>query len=694
MKDQQKTKHEMLRELGEMRQLVAMHQATEEALRGTIRDLQQRVCDWRSACENARDIFFVQNLEGTYLSVNNAVESILGYTPEEFRLLDYKDVLDSDYIPLIEEHFSATLRSGRSTEACVVLARSKSHDPVWLDITSSVVLEDGRPVGIQGVARNISGRRVIRESSPDPKKVEDTLHMDKVRFRTLLEYAPFGLILIDASGTFRYVNPRFEHMFGYNLSDIPDTHTWFARAFPDTKDRQQTVEAWADERRNPRLGAGHAHVFTVRCKDGTEKDVQFRPVRLVGGEYMVTCEDITELRRAEKALHESERRYRSLVETAKDLIWTVDLALQYTYVSPSVKDVLGYTVEEALSRNAMADILPPSREMVKLAFEEELCEQCEPTVPSPSARVLEVEHYHKDGSVRWMEMTVAPLREKTGRALGLLGISRDITERKRMDVELQEALAQATQLRAEAETANRAKSEFLANMSHELRTPMNAIIGFSEILEDQSFGTLNENQLKYVRLVLSSGYHLLQLINDVLDLEKIESGKMPLRLSRVDVGRLLHAGLTMVKEKALKHGVEVNLHTAPGLEATEILADEVKLKQVLFNLLANATKFTPRNGRIDLSARTEGGELIISVSDTGIGLAPEDRDRIFGTFEQVDSSYARTRQGSGLGLALSRKLVDMHGGRIWAESPGEGQGSVLFSCHSDHPRRSCQCRPI
>ncbi|MBI5572677.1 MAG: AAA family ATPase [Desulfomonile tiedjei] len=226
-----------------------------------------------------------------------------------------------------------------------------------------------------------------------------------------------------------------------------------------------------------------------------------------------------------------------------------------------------------------------------------------------------------------------------------------------------------------AEQANRAKSEFLANMSHELRTPLNAIIGFSEILEDQQFGSLNLDQVKFVGHVLTSGRHLLHLINDVLDLAKVESGKMDLKLSRVRIRDLLASSLTMIKEKALKHNIGVSLRMDGALAGAEIAGDEIKLKQIMYNLLSNATKFTSDGGSIEVNAARDRNGLIVSVKDTGVGLRREDTERIFSAFEQVDSSYARRQEGTGLGLALTRRLVELHGGRIWAESEGLGKGA-------------------
>jgi len=219
------------------------------------------------------------------------------------------------------------------------------------------------------------------------------------------------------------------------------------------------------------------------------------------------------------------------------------------------------------------------------------------------------------------------------------------------------------------EIASRHKSEFLANMSHELRTPLNAIIGFSEVLLQGLFGDVNEKQREYLADVLGSGQHLLSLINDILDLSKIEAGRMDLEVSTFSFRDALDGGLTIVRERAARHAIQLNAVVASDVGTLE--ADERKVKQILYNLLSNAVKFTPDGGRVDVSVGADNGDIRVEVRDTGIGVALEDQEQIFEEFRQVGRE--RSREGTGLGLTLTKRFVELHGGRIWLDStPGKG----------------------
>lgn len=288
------------------------------------------------------------------------------------------------------------------------------------------------------------------------------------------------------------------------------------------------------------------------------------------------------------------------------------------------------------------------------------------------------------GFMRGVTARLAILADNTrrlARGEGLVGPMLGHDEFARLDHafhDMAQALAEAVTkerlAKEAAEAANRAKSMFLANMSHELRTPLNAIIGFSELLKDQSFGPLNDRQQEYTTYVVESGQHLLALINDILDLSKVEAGKMELQLGEFDLKAMLSNSLLMIKEQALTHGITLTMELEDGVGS--ITADERKIKQVVFNLLSNAAKFTPDGGTIGLSAaRQSGHEVLVCVWDTGIGIDEAHKDTIFEEFRQIDSAYSRRYAGTGLGLALTKRFVELHGGTMWFESPGRNQGS-------------------
>ncbi|MDB5808816.1 MAG: His Kinase (phosphoacceptor) domain protein, partial [Betaproteobacteria bacterium] len=227
---------------------------------------------------------------------------------------------------------------------------------------------------------------------------------------------------------------------------------------------------------------------------------------------------------------------------------------------------------------------------------------------------------------------------------------------------------------SQLETANRHKSEFLANMSHELRTPLNAVIGFSEVLQQRMFGEINDKQLEYINYIHTSGSHLLSLINDILDLSKVEAGRMELDVTGFNLPLAIENSLALVRERATRHSIA--LESAVDTKLADIDADERKFKQVMLNLLSNAVKFTPEGGRITVGARQVDGVIEVSVTDTGVGIAAEDCEAVFEEFRQVGNDFKRKAEGTGLGLALARKFIELHGGRLWVTSE-IGKGSTF-----------------
>jgi PAS domain S-box-containing protein len=383
-------------------------------------------------------------------------------------------------------------------------------------------------------------------------------------------------------------------------------------------------------------------------------------------EFQAVIQDITPAKQSEQALRASEEKYRSLIDHIPDVVWTADANRDLIYISGNAVKVLGYTAEELLGGQLWLNrIHPEDAARVEQAYQKLFSE----------GEQFDVEYRicRQDGAWVWLHNRALVTRPRSG-IMCADGIFLDVTRRRQAEAAIQ-------QTKDAAEAANLAKSQFLANMSHELRTPLNAIIGFSEILADKTFGELNDRQLKYSNNILNSGRHLLQLINDILDLAKVEAGRVELMCNTFSVLKALAEVQTIVKTLANKKHIALDFYSPPNLPA--LFADEAKFKQVMFNLLSNAIKFTPDGGRVLVTSALQlandgAAALLIAVTDTGIGIKVTDQERVFKEFEQVDSSYGRQQQGTGLGLALTKRLVEMHGGKIWVQSEGiEGKGSTF-----------------
>jgi len=254
-----------------------------------------------------------------------------------------------------------------------------------------------------------------------------------------------------------------------------------------------------------------------------------------------------------------------------------------------------------------------------------------------------------------------------------------LDELKQLNEELEQRVQQRTaelaQSKDRAQAANRAKSNFVANLSHELRTPLTSIAGFAEALQEKYFGDLNEKQAEYVKYIQDNSQHMLSLINQIVDLEKIETGKTEIQISNVKMKILLKKSISMIEEKAAEHHITLDYELAPEIDELEVHVDELKLQQVVINLLSNAVMFTPDGGHVTVRVKLEEKQLMVEVADNGIGIAPENQEKVFEDFFQVKGGIKDKTPGLGLGLGLSRRLVEMHGGKLWVESEGEGRGS-------------------
>lgn len=528
-----------------------------------------------------------------------------------------------------------------------------------------------------------AGWLAVMENRRRSRSEQAALEMEELARITLSSIGD-GVITADAAGHITQLNAVAEELTGWKTED--------ARGQPLTTVFRIINEYTREPAECPATRALREgiivtlanHTMLIR-KDGTELPIadSAAPIRGETGNtrgVVLVFRDQTAKQAAEKSLRESAERLQvaaqatqRIMQHSLDVICTIDAEGKFVTMSAASEELWGYQPHELQGRQFMELVHPEDHPKTTQAATD--------LIGGIELRNFENRYIRKDGSavpILW-SANWSPADQL------MFCVARDISERKKNESVLAAA-------KRNAEEANRAKSQFLANMSHELRTPLNAIIGFSEILEDGTFGPLNPKQTRYVANVLSSGRHLLQLINDVLDLAKVESGKLELNTEDFAPRQALENVLVVCKTLADKKGIAVSIECDTNLPLVH--ADQSKFKQVLYNLLSNAVKFTPDGGAVKVTCAvvSEGiagtgapGQtplkircLRVSVSDTGIGIKPADHTRVWKEFEQVDSTYARAQMGTGLGLALTKKLVELHGGRIWLESEGiEGKGSTF-----------------
>ena len=398
---------------------------------------------------------------------------------------------------------------------------------------------------------------------------------------------------------------------------------------------------------------------------------------------LLAIEDITERKEIEAGLERTRKELEvikksadeasefaeSVINTVREPLISLDQDLRVVTVSRSFYEFFKVKPEETVGQliydlgNRQWDI-PKLRELL------------EDILPKKAAfDNYEVEHDFADVGKRIMLLNARQIERGTGKERIILLAIEDITSRKEIENGLEKAHAELEGLATELKRTSKVKSEFLANMSHELRTPLNSINGFSEVLSDETFGPLNEKQKRYVNNVLTSGKHLLLLINQILDMAKVEAGKMKLSLSSLPMKSLLNEISMLVADVVAKKNLHMLLEIAEDLPSID--ADELKVKQIIYNLLSNAVKFTPEGGKIGMRAKKAESEIEIVVWDTGVGIAAENLEKIFEGFFRVDTPYSRVTEGTGLGLPLSKKLVELHGGKFSVESKGLNKGTEV-----------------
>ena len=519
-------------------------------------------------------------------------------------------------------------------------------------------------------------------------RVTQTLRHTTARMQALTASSLDAMITINTRGLITEWNPQAETMFGWTAQEA--VGQGLAEMIVPPADRaahKAGIANYLTTGEGPHLN--RRLEFAALRRDGSEFPIELTATaQRIGYTYVfsATIRDISERKANEAALraaleqmeeriaertHELQRineRLHSVITNTPLILFAIDREGVFTLSEGMGLAALGLHPGQAVGQSVYG------------MFRDY------PQVLMDVDRALAGEAFSTTALVgdRMYETRYAPHRNERGEVTGVFGISMDVTE----NAKAADALRQAKET---AEAANRAKSQFLANVSHELRTPLNAIIGFSEILCDQTFGELNGKQARYTENVLNSGRHLLQLINTILDLSKIDAGRMELEPRAFQPEEVIREIYQVITTLAATKHITLTLSVA---DLPPLIADQEKFKQALYNLLSNAVKFTPEGGQVSLrtairTSRVDGRFLEISVGDTGIGVRLDDQERIFAGFEQADASFARRQRGTGLGLALTRRIVELHGGTLTVQSEGEGRGSVFrFTLPIDGPAKS------
>ncbi|MBW4443600.1 MAG: PAS domain-containing sensor histidine kinase [Plectolyngbya sp. WJT66-NPBG17] len=482
--------------------------------------------------------------------------------------------------------------------------------------------------------------------------VEISLSQSEELFRAYVETANDMVYTVDLDGILTYMNSYGQKLLGCTREEI------IGRSYLDFVSplhREKTLQAFTNLIKTGEL---RDFEFVLTTSRGTELHLEvngkllFRDEELIGG--MGIGRDITERKRIEKQLQIFSRA----VESAYDSTVITDLNGKIVYANSAASRIFNWQAEMLVGTHAA--VFYPERKQTELLIAQAI----------GGGWSGEVICHRRNGDSFPALVSVSPILDEHNQPTAVSMITRDITQQKQTAAEL-------AAKNDELERASRMKSDFLANMSHELRTPLTSILGFSSILQKQIFGALNSKQQLYIHQIYQSGQHLLGLINDVLDLSKVEAGQLRLELAPLVVDEVCEKTLTFVNEQARIRGLTLTSSIEPNLEP--LMADELRLRQMLLNLLSNAIKFSNEGGEIGLNVKMCGESLHLTVWDQGIGIPEDKQHLLFHPFQQVDGSLSRRHEGTGLGLALTKKLAELHSGTVVMESK-EGEGSQFTIC--------------
>ena len=610
--------------------------------------LEQTRKNYNSFFNSIDEFLFVLDEQGNIIHTNETVLQRLEYSQEE---LLGKSVLMA-HPPERREEAGRTVFEMLSGKAnfCPVPLISKSGIQIPVETRVTRGVWDGR-AALFGVSKDVS--RIVLSEEKFSKAFQTNAAL--MAISTLDE------------GRYVDVNDTFLNVLGYSRKEVIGRTSTELKIIGDPAERNKIVDKIKQNIKVKNLE------IEVNKKDGGEIAglLSADPIYIGKDQYLLTAMiDITERRKAEVALAVITERLSLATQAGGVGTWDYDIVNNNLVWDDRMFALYGIKKEQfSGAYEAWQSGLHPD-DKIRGGAEIQMAIKGEKEF-NTEFRVL-----WPDSTIRIIRALAKVERNALGEPLRMIGTNWDITESKKAEEAIVQLYKEIKIEKEIADNANKAKSDFIARMSHELRTPLNSIIGFSELLYDELFGPVNTKQKEYLGDVLSSGKHLLDLINEILDISKVEAGKMELNISNVNISTFLRNSTFIVKEACFRKKLKLRIEAVDDL--FEIQADEKKLKQSLFNLLSNAVKFTPDGGEITIGAYAEDKNMVIFVRDTGIGIEEKDKEKIFTSFQQIDSALSRKYEGSGLGLALSKGFIGLHNGRMWFESKGKDKGSTFF----------------
>jgi len=624
--------------------------------------LAESEAKFRGLVEGVSDVIWSSEIDGTLTYLSPQFQTMFGLNPLDWIGKTFFNLVHPDDREKLQE--LACHLQGKSQKVMKQEFRHLCQDGsyLWVMVNAVPIFDaNGREIKHQGIIRDISDRKAAEKS------------LKLTQFA--VDKTGLGIFWIREDALIMEVNEAAYSDLGYSYEELKGSHVWDIN--PELTPQEWSIH-WEEVRHNSllRFEVKHQH-----------KDGHIFPVEIVSnyieydgqGFLYAQVQDISDRKQAELALEQEVLRRSTIFNTSSDAIYILDIEGNLLEANASFLQYLGYTQEEARHLNVSDWDAKLPLKQIQENFQQHFLE------PS-KIRTVETLHRHKNGTVFPVEISICSMTWDG--KVSFICIARDISERKQAEAQLQrtnEELVRATRL----------KDEFLANMSHELRTPLNTILGLSEALQDTVFGPLTEKQIKYLKTIEKSGTHLLELINDILDVSKIESGQLELDLRATNIRSLCESSMAFVKQQALKKNISLKTNLPP--DSLSPLIDERRMIQSLVNLLNNAVKFTPEGGCVTLEVSChqqdknwktldsqepseevenpnklvwQSGALMarnyikISVTDTGIGIDPEHITKLFRPFSQIDSALNRKYNGTGLGLVLVKQMTEMHGGTI------------------------------